>query len=113
MPGYYKTRLDRHSTTVELTATKRTGMGKLTYPSSTSSRLLINTSRSATGDRSGSVTVNPHASSQYTSVHRTAGSSLCGPYTSTVPRSADAGGFRTAIECRRRHRYRPGMDEHY
>ena len=58
VPGYYKTRLDRYSTGVELTATTRTGMGRLTYPASTSSRLLINTGRSATGNRSGSVSVN-------------------------------------------------------
>ncbi|SFE59375.1 alpha-1,2-mannosidase, putative [Actinacidiphila alni] len=57
-PGYYKNRLDKYSTNVELTATTRTGMGKLTYPSSTSSRLLINTSRSATGNRNGTVNVN-------------------------------------------------------
>ncbi|WP_433888002.1 GH92 family glycosyl hydrolase [Streptomyces sp. CA-111067] len=56
-PGYYKNRLDKYATNVELTATTRSGMGRLTYPSSTSSRLLINTSRSATGNRSGSVTV--------------------------------------------------------
>src|SRR3989440_10157204 len=53
-PGYYKTRLDKYSTTVQLTATTRTGLAKLTYPSSTSARLLINTSRMATGSRSGS-----------------------------------------------------------
>ncbi len=58
VPGYYRTRLDKYSTTVELTATTRTGMARVTYPSSTSARLLINTSRSATGSRSGSVTVN-------------------------------------------------------
>ncbi|MEV6792179.1 GH92 family glycosyl hydrolase [Streptomyces sp. NPDC051320] len=57
-PGYYKNRLDKYSTDVELTATTRTGMGRLVYPSSTSSRLLINTGRSATGNRSGSVDVN-------------------------------------------------------
>ena len=57
-PGYYKTRLDKYSTTVELTATTRTGLAKLTYPATTSARLLINTSRMATGSRSGSVTVN-------------------------------------------------------
>ncbi|MFC4031315.1 GH92 family glycosyl hydrolase [Streptomyces polygonati] len=54
-PGYYKNRLDKYATNVELTATTRTGMGRLTYPSSTSAGLLINTSRSATGSRSGSV----------------------------------------------------------
>ncbi|MFE9403510.1 GH92 family glycosyl hydrolase [Streptomyces sp. NPDC006530] len=57
-PGYYKTRLDRYATDVELSATTRTGMGKLTYPASTTSRLLINTGRSATGNRAGSVRVN-------------------------------------------------------
>ncbi|MCX5215042.1 GH92 family glycosyl hydrolase [Kitasatospora sp. NBC_00240] len=57
-PGFYKNRLDKYATDVELTATTRTGMGRLTYPSSTASQLLINTSRSATGNRSGSVKVN-------------------------------------------------------
>lgn len=56
-PGYYRNRLDRYATDVELTATTRTGMGRLTYPSSTTSRLLINTGRSATGSRAGSVRV--------------------------------------------------------
>ncbi|WNI14504.1 GH92 family glycosyl hydrolase [Actinacidiphila sp. ITFR-21] len=58
VPGYYQNRLDRYATGVELTATTRTGMGRLTYPSSTSAGLLINTSRSATGNRAGSVQVN-------------------------------------------------------
>lgn len=57
-PGYYKNRLDKYATNVELTATTRTGMGKLAYPAGTTSRLLINTSRSATGNRSGSVQIN-------------------------------------------------------
>src|SRR2546423_3006282 len=57
-PGYYKTRLDKYSTTVELTATTRTGMGRLTYPGTTSARLLINTSRMATGNRGGSISIN-------------------------------------------------------
>jgi predicted alpha-1,2-mannosidase len=56
-PGYYKTRLDRYATNVELTSTARTGMAKLTYPATNSARLLINSSRSATGSRSGSVSV--------------------------------------------------------
>ncbi|WP_412539037.1 GH92 family glycosyl hydrolase [Longispora sp. K20-0274] len=56
-PGYYKTRLDRYSTDVELTATTRAGFARLTYPASTSARVLINTSRSATGNRSGSVNI--------------------------------------------------------
>ncbi|GHH77717.1 alpha-1,2-mannosidase [Kitasatospora indigofera] len=57
-PGFYKNRLDRYATDVELTATTRTGMGRLTYPSQAASQLLINTSRSATGNRGGSVKVN-------------------------------------------------------
>ncbi|MFD9821164.1 GH92 family glycosyl hydrolase [Streptomyces violascens] len=57
-PGYYKTRLDRYATDVELSATTRTAMGKLTYPASTASRLLINTGRSATGNRAGAVHIN-------------------------------------------------------
>jgi predicted alpha-1,2-mannosidase len=56
--GYYKTRLDKYSTTVELTATRRTGVARLTYPGTTTAQLFINVSRSATGSRSGSVTVN-------------------------------------------------------
>ncbi len=56
-PGYYKNRLDTYNTDVELTATKRTGMMKLTYPNTTTARLLVNTSRSATGSRSGSIAI--------------------------------------------------------
>ncbi len=56
--GYYETRLDKYSTTVELTATKRTGVVRLTYPGTTSAQFLVNVSRSATGSRSGSVSVN-------------------------------------------------------
>jgi predicted alpha-1,2-mannosidase len=55
--GYYKTRLDRYSTTVELTATTRTGVARLTYPGTTSAQVLVNTSRMATGTRSGSVSI--------------------------------------------------------
>jgi predicted alpha-1,2-mannosidase len=56
-PGYYRTRLDKYATTVELTATTRVGLARLTYPATTSAQLLVNTSRSATGSRSGSVSV--------------------------------------------------------
>ncbi len=56
--GYYRNRLDRYGTTVELSATTRTGVARLTYPAGTSSRLLINTSRSATGNRAGSISIN-------------------------------------------------------
>ncbi|HUQ61476.1 GH92 family glycosyl hydrolase [Lentzea sp.] len=57
-PGYYKNRLDTYDTGVELSATKRTGFMKLTYPGTTSARVLINSSRSATGNRSGSIAIN-------------------------------------------------------
>ena len=55
--GYYKNRLDKYSTDVELSSTTRTGALRLTYPATNAARLLINTSRSATGSRSGSVTI--------------------------------------------------------
>ncbi|WP_394618827.1 GH92 family glycosyl hydrolase [Lentzea sp. JNUCC 0626] len=57
-PGYYKNRLDNYGTGVELTATKRTGFMKLTYPATTTARVLVNSSRSATGNRSGSIAIN-------------------------------------------------------
>ncbi|MGC9669156.1 GH92 family glycosyl hydrolase [Planosporangium sp. 12N6] len=56
-PGYYRNRLDRYATGVELTATTRTGLARLTYPATTSAALLVNTSRSATGNRSGSISI--------------------------------------------------------
>ncbi|WP_371483131.1 GH92 family glycosyl hydrolase [Kitasatospora sp. NBC_00315] len=56
-PGYYRTVLERYGTGVELTATTRTGMGRLTYPASTAARLLLGAGRSATGDRAGSVRI--------------------------------------------------------
>jgi predicted alpha-1,2-mannosidase len=55
--GFYRTVLDRYATTVELTATLRTGVFRVTYPATTSARVLINTSRMATGNRAGSVTI--------------------------------------------------------
>jgi len=59
-PGYYKGTLTRNSNNVvaELTATSRTGMIKFTYPSTTQATILVSASRSATGDRSGSLTIN-------------------------------------------------------
>jgi putative alpha-1,2-mannosidase len=45
--GYYRNRLDKYGTDVELSATTRTGVMKLTYPATNQARLLINTSRSA------------------------------------------------------------------
>jgi predicted alpha-1,2-mannosidase len=56
-PGYYKNRLDKYGINAELSATTRTGALRLTYPASTTARVLINASRSATGDRDGNVTV--------------------------------------------------------
>ena len=56
-PGYYKNRLDRYGTDVELSATKRTGALRLTFPATNAARVLINASRSATGDRDGNVTI--------------------------------------------------------
>jgi predicted alpha-1,2-mannosidase len=56
-PGYYRTRLDKYGTDVELSATTRTGALRLTFPATTTARLLINASRSATGDRDGNVTI--------------------------------------------------------
>jgi predicted alpha-1,2-mannosidase len=58
VPGYYKNRLNNYSTDVELTATTRSGLMRLTYPNTTTARVLINNSRSATGSRSGSLTIN-------------------------------------------------------
>ena len=56
--GYYKAVLSNYGNTqVELSATTRTGIMRLTYPSSTTAKVLINTSRSATGNRSGSIAI--------------------------------------------------------
>lgn len=57
-PGYYKTVLSSSNTTVELSATTRSGMAKFTYPSTTQATVLINSSRSATGSRNGSISIN-------------------------------------------------------
>ena len=38
-------------------ASTRTGLARLTYPATNTARVLINTSRSATGNRSGSVNI--------------------------------------------------------
>ncbi len=55
-PGYYRVRLDNGVKT-ELTVTKRTGMGRFTYPKGKPATMLINVSGSATGVRDASVTV--------------------------------------------------------
>jgi predicted alpha-1,2-mannosidase len=57
VPGYYRNRLDKYGTTVELSATTRTGVARLTYPATNTARVLVNTSRMATGNRSGTLTI--------------------------------------------------------
>jgi predicted alpha-1,2-mannosidase len=61
-PGYYRSVLSTYGNTqVELGATKRTGIMRLTYPATTTAKVLINTSRSATGNRSGSLSISGSA----------------------------------------------------
>jgi putative alpha-1,2-mannosidase len=55
-PGYYHVTL-AHDIEVELTATTRTGLVRLHYPSSTAANLLLHTGRSATGVRAGQVEI--------------------------------------------------------
>jgi predicted alpha-1,2-mannosidase len=56
--GYYRAVLSNYGNTVaELTATKRTAMMRLTYPATNSARVLVNPSRSATGSRTGSLSI--------------------------------------------------------
>lgn len=56
--GYYRATLTRNGSMVaELTATTRTGMAKITYPSTTQASVLVNVSRMATGSRNGSITI--------------------------------------------------------
>ncbi|MDZ5443565.1 GH92 family glycosyl hydrolase [Micromonospora sp. 4G57] len=57
-PGFYQAVLSNYGNTrVEAAATTRTAALRLTYPSTNTARVLINTSRSATGSRSGSITI--------------------------------------------------------
>ena len=55
-PGYYHVKLNTNID-VELTATTRTAMVRMTYPTSLPAQLLLHTGRSATGDRPGSVEI--------------------------------------------------------
>jgi putative alpha-1,2-mannosidase len=55
-PGYYKVGLDS-GIGVELTATTRTGLARVTYPAATNARLLLHAGRSATGVRAGAVEI--------------------------------------------------------
>ena len=58
-PGYYRAVESNYGNTqVELTTTRRTALMRLTYPSTTTAKVLVNTSRSATGNRSGSLSIN-------------------------------------------------------
>lgn len=57
--GYYGVILDQPAVKTELTVTPRTGMGQFTYPSSTSSTMIVNTGGSLNGDRNASVTIDP------------------------------------------------------
>ncbi|GAB3960155.1 hypothetical protein GCM10027614_81270 [Micromonospora vulcania] len=57
-PGFYQAVLSNYGNTkVEASATTRTAALRLTYPSTNAARVLINTSRSATGSRNGSVAI--------------------------------------------------------
>src|SRR5689334_6298339 len=72
--GYYKTVLSTYGNTqVELSATRRTAAMRLTYPALTTAKVLINTSRSATGNRSGSMSI-----SGSTVTGSVTGSGFCG-----------------------------------
>jgi putative alpha-1,2-mannosidase len=55
-PGYYKVDLNS-GIGVELTATTRTGLARVTYPAATNARLLLHAGRSATGVRAGAVEI--------------------------------------------------------
>ncbi|MET8090520.1 GH92 family glycosyl hydrolase [Micromonospora sp. NPDC005220] len=58
-PGFYQAVLSNYGNTrVEASATKRTAALRLTYPSTNTARVLVNTSRSATGSRNGSISIN-------------------------------------------------------
>ncbi|MDQ1644181.1 MAG: hypothetical protein QOJ50_365, partial [Cryptosporangiaceae bacterium] len=60
--GYYKAVLSNYGNTqAELSATTRVGVMRLTYPNTTTARVLVNTSRSATGSRNGSISINGSA----------------------------------------------------
>ncbi|ADD44313.1 GH92 family glycosyl hydrolase [Stackebrandtia nassauensis] len=57
-PGYYSATLDTYGgTEVELSATTRTSAMRMSFPAGEGSRVLVNASRSATGERSGSIAV--------------------------------------------------------
>ncbi|SCL47859.1 GH92 family glycosyl hydrolase [Micromonospora chersina] len=58
-PGFYRAVLANYGNTrVEASATRRSAILRLTYPATSTARVLINTSRSATGSRAGSIQIN-------------------------------------------------------
>jgi predicted alpha-1,2-mannosidase len=72
--GYYKAVLSTYGNTqVELSATRRTASMRMTYPALTTAKVLINTSRSATGNRTGSISI-----SGATVTGSVTGSGFCG-----------------------------------
>ena len=56
-PGYYSVSLLNYNTTVELTATKRTGWHRWTFPATTQANVMINVTGSLRGNVNGSVTI--------------------------------------------------------
>ncbi|GAB7038230.1 MULTISPECIES: GH92 family glycosyl hydrolase [Catenuloplanes] len=59
-PGYYQTTLrnaDATETVVETTATERTAAMRMRFPRTTAARVLLNSSRSATGNRDGAISI--------------------------------------------------------
>jgi predicted alpha-1,2-mannosidase len=79
-PGYYRVNLARYNVLSELTATTRTGFAKFTFPATTSARVLVNTSRNATGTRNGSINI--VGSSQVTGTFT--GGGFCGGQTFSI-----------------------------
>jgi len=57
-PGYYAVTLD-NSVKVELTTTARTGFGRLTYPSNSVARLMINAASDINGSDAAEIEINP------------------------------------------------------
>jgi putative alpha-1,2-mannosidase len=56
-PGYYKVHLDAPDVTTELSVTPHTGIGRFTYPASSSSTMLMNVGASANGTTHASVNI--------------------------------------------------------
>src|SRR4051794_40503219 len=56
-PGYYRVKLDRYDTGVELTATPRTGWQRYSFPAGTQANVLFNTARANMGVQGSSVAV--------------------------------------------------------